>query len=722
MNTRVSGPKIKLTISLLVSNRIDTIRKCLSSIKPLLDQLPSELIVVDTVGEENSDGSLAVAREYTDHIVRFEWCNDFAAARNAGLKQAKGEWFLYLDDDEWFEDVTPILDFLKTDDGTYRSCFYNQRNYNDLTGTVYADAAVGRMVRRSEHTVFKNKIHEFLETYIPLKELDCFVHHYGYVYGSNAERIAHSRRNIAPLLEMLKENPKDLRTIVQLCQEYYAIREFQKVKELCEQTLEFGLKSTTAYMGQIVVYYVQVLCRLNDIEMLLDAVKTLVDHPHVTELAKTMICLILQSMDSVLISEEKFLTYIDVYFTNVDVLDHDPDKLINQLIMTQKESISDHNRKAMLQRVMLLSKSLGQWDKALGYLKRYCLIGEKADAFLSACMPQAVDAAIAANKLDLLCEELLPSLQKPKMLTDFMRITESVLAKEKVGNTAKWYDDIRMLSKLPLSHPRITAQKMIIAEHENRTQELPALMEEYGALDIGSIPADDLIALCCRNKISLKPLVGKIFIETWKTTCACLLKNFSPSEREALVSFLQQSFAPDSPEMLFLKANIRFDALTKLIKGSPDPAAFDAAFAQYVETNAAYYRLLSPEGCFSPERCGYLTKPARAAYYLTQALKFRQERRPELQVRSIRQALSLNESLEELARYMAKDIKIQQIKAPSSPADEMRQLSRSIKISVLALIKSQQWAQAKALLDNLKSITPDDPELKALYAKLPDGI
>ena len=94
---------VKLTISLLVSNQIGTIRKCMESLKPILDAVPSELIVVDTVGPENSDGSLDIAREYADQVVRFEWCDDFAAARNAGLSRAKGEWFLYVDDDEWFE-------------------------------------------------------------------------------------------------------------------------------------------------------------------------------------------------------------------------------------------------------------------------------------------------------------------------------------------------------------------------------------------------------------------------------------------------------------------------------------------------------------------------------------------------------------------------------------------------------------------------------------------
>ncbi|HWR23587.1 MAG TPA: glycosyltransferase, partial [Feifaniaceae bacterium] len=591
MKTRAPASRIKLTISLLVSNRIGTIRKCLDSVKPLLDQLPSELIVVDTVGEENSDGSLAVAREYTDRIVRFHWCNDFAAARNAGLERARGEWFLYLDDDEWFEDVTPILAFLKNDDGSYRSCVYDIRNYDDRAGSAYMDAMACRMVRRSADTVFKNKIHEYLEHFTPVKQLNCFVHHYGYVYESSAERIAHSRRNIAPLLEMLEDDPRDIRNILHLCQEYYAIREYRKVRELCERALEFGLKTTTAYMGQIAVYYIHVLHKSNEIQAMLDAARTFVEHPHVTELTKAMICLILQSVDSPLITEEAFLWYADAYFSNVDMLDRDPDRLIGQLIMSMKESISDHHRKYMLQRVMQLCKALGLWDKARGYIQRYCLNGGKADAFLSACMAPAVDAALASGELRSLSEELYPSLQKPRVLSDFLRISETALAK--MEDAAKW-DGIRTLSRLPLRHPRITAQKLLLAERENRAEDLPALVEEYAAMEIGSIPADDLLSLCCRNNVSPQPLAGKLFIETWEATAILLLKRVPPSEREAFLGFLQRYWRPDSPEMLFLKANIFFDALTDLVKGTPEPADFDAAFSRYVETNAAYYRLLSP--------------------------------------------------------------------------------------------------------------------------------
>ncbi|MGJ4849965.1 glycosyltransferase [Bacillota bacterium Meth-B3] len=685
--TFIKSP-IKLTISLLVSNRIDTIRKCLDSIKPLLTQLPSELIVVDTVGEENSDGSLAVAREYTDKIVRFHWCDDFAAARNAGLKLAQGEWFMFLDDDEWFEDVTPIVEFLQGDDGKYNYCLYDVRNYLDHEGNTYQDDKVGRMARRTNETVFKSKIHEYLVgIYEPKKILDCFAHHYGYVYTSNEERMTHSRRNIVPLLEEYKVDPRNLKTIAQLCQEYIAIRDFKKAREFCEQAMQFGLVSTNAYMGFIAHCYIKVLNHLNETDALLNAAEVLVNHNNMPELAKAAICKYLQSADCPQLTEGKSLAYVDIYFSCVDTLDKNPGKFVEQVVLSFTKCQDKHARDYMLLRAVFLCKVLADWDKALTYIQRYCDGNEPSD----------------------------------DLLTNLFKVMESGLERE--ANPDKKWAALRALSELPVEHPRITVGKMLVAEREGRMQDLPALLRKYVERDIESVPAHDLLLLCHRNDVVLTPLVGKIYIETWETTVNRLLEKLPKADREPIATYLKSFYDPDSPEMRYWEVVSIFTELKALIKESPTDAAFDSTFAQYVEANAVYYRLRSHPDNFTEARCVYLEANARAAFFLMQALTNKRSGKLDQYLRSVRQALGCRDYLKEVADYILKSMKAQQakIEAKPSPSQEMLQLSTAIKASVEQLLQSQQWPEARAFLDELRAITPDDSDLSSLYAQLPGG-
>ena len=103
---------VQLTISVLASDRPAALERCLDSLMPLMMQVQSQLIIVVT----GTDSHVReIAARYTDQIIPFAWCGDFSAARNLGLQSACGEWFLYIDDDEWFEDVTEICDFFGYD-------------------------------------------------------------------------------------------------------------------------------------------------------------------------------------------------------------------------------------------------------------------------------------------------------------------------------------------------------------------------------------------------------------------------------------------------------------------------------------------------------------------------------------------------------------------------------------------------------------------------------
>ncbi len=196
---------IKLTVGILVSNHKKYIRRVMEGLKPLLEAVPSELVVIDTVGPENSDGSIDIVREYTDKIYRFEWCNDFSAARNFCLSKANGEWFMYQDDDEWFDNVQEFIDFFNgKESDEYHTGFYYTRDY--LSDRSYSTGIAGRVIRRTERTAFTGMVHEhFAEVFAPNKEFSCFTHHYGYAYETEEQKAAKQERNVSILKKEIEK-------------------------------------------------------------------------------------------------------------------------------------------------------------------------------------------------------------------------------------------------------------------------------------------------------------------------------------------------------------------------------------------------------------------------------------------------------------------------------------------------------------------------------------
>ena len=219
-----------LSISMLVSDRPDTIRRCLDSLKPIRERIPSELILVNT---SKNRKVREIIEEYTDEIVDFEWCDDFAKARNAGLDKARGEWFLTLDDDEWFVNPQPLIDFFQSGENKEYGCAnYLVRNFYDPKYQYYSDAWVSRMIQISDDTHYESKIHEYL---YPVKgdckNIDALAYHSGYIFASEEERLAHFERNVRLLRKMIDEEPERLRWRVQLLQEYRAVHDYEHMYE-----------------------------------------------------------------------------------------------------------------------------------------------------------------------------------------------------------------------------------------------------------------------------------------------------------------------------------------------------------------------------------------------------------------------------------------------------------------------------------------------------------
>ena len=85
--------KPRLSVCMIVKNEERFLGQCLASVKDIAD----ELIVIDT---GSTDRTIEIAREHGAQVGHFEWCNDFAAARNVSIAPATGDWILFLDADE----------------------------------------------------------------------------------------------------------------------------------------------------------------------------------------------------------------------------------------------------------------------------------------------------------------------------------------------------------------------------------------------------------------------------------------------------------------------------------------------------------------------------------------------------------------------------------------------------------------------------------------------
>ncbi|GLI08705.1 hypothetical protein YDYSG_47370 [Paenibacillus tyrfis] len=85
-----------LSLCMIVKDEEKTLRRCLDSVKGLVD----EIIVVDT---GSTDKTVEIASEFTNHVYPFQWINDFAAAKNEAIRKSTAKWILVLDADEYVQ-------------------------------------------------------------------------------------------------------------------------------------------------------------------------------------------------------------------------------------------------------------------------------------------------------------------------------------------------------------------------------------------------------------------------------------------------------------------------------------------------------------------------------------------------------------------------------------------------------------------------------------------
>jgi tetratricopeptide (TPR) repeat protein len=236
-----------LTLCLIAKNEAGNLKRVIESVRGLA----AEVVVVDT---GSTDDTVRLAKRLGAKVSHFHWVDDFAAARNASLEQAAGDWILIMDaDDELVaagaKEIRSWLQRPKADVevvGLYRHYAYPGKRRAGLT-------VQPRLFRNRRGLHFTSPVHERLvhadDTPARAEHvINAVMLHHG--IDGTATAAGRQARNLKILQPYLEREPRDARgqfyagTIL-LEQEQWAaaVPHFQAAISAAEPGMDFLAKA-----------------------------------------------------------------------------------------------------------------------------------------------------------------------------------------------------------------------------------------------------------------------------------------------------------------------------------------------------------------------------------------------------------------------------------------------------------------------------------------------
>lgn len=701
---RVNTTDCLVTISMLVSNRIDTVEKCFESFRPLLEQIPSEFIAVDTVGDEKSDGSVDVARKYADKIVHFEWCDDFAAARNAGLKEARGKWLIYLDDDEWFDDAGPLIDFFSKPElyENYDRVSMMEHSYTSASQIEYGSSSFSRISVLTPGAKFVNPVHELLKGIVYRNEYDLkdtFVHHVGYIGKLSDKKVKRNRKIMDNELEKHPDNRH-----LWLQQIAGVGSDASEVLELSEKAVfELRKRGLSDWSNQewieIFLYRMKSYAGLKMWDELDENVDEFLEHVK-NPFFRGIAAIFELNKDLNDLGVKKTHDWIRVYFDAVKYYVNRDEKKIPCFLSSEVDKSTLYKIVGMYFNLCLkesqdsyicIKKMLLDipWDifspkrsEVLASSLKYVIDNEDAETLAFLC-----DAFTTDGNLD---DEFLQQLDRVDIGIEsdtahknFDRLIESI----DVKNDSLW-----------------------IKQHVRKKVSEDELECSLGDETTFAYPNEDLVRICIRNGISPQKYVEKVsFEDVEKSVSAIVAKEENHLDRIPLFASEIENVWQSSVQRNYLLAALRkryiLQGTMPLNKALEESEKYCRNMIEYAKS------IYLPELCDSASVL--LSKEIRFAILFEKALKFKKSGSLKECLAYLQQSLDIFNEAETLIRRIIQEIELDQRKQIKVD-DEMARLGNQVKSQIIALISQGQNEVAAGLLNELKQITPEDPDLATL--------
>ncbi len=212
--------KIRISQCMIVKNEEKKIQRALSWGKDMI----WERIVVDT---GSTDRTIELAESLGAVVYHFPWIDDFAAAKNYALDQAKGEWIFFLDADEFpaSDDAWKLFKALRLAEEAGADAVATGLLNLDEEGKIGSVGTQIRLFRNTPVLRYRRRIHEQLgftdgrRMKVADASADIAILHDGYC-GKAYEEKKKSGRNRWLLERELMDHPEDYEIMGYLGDDY----------------------------------------------------------------------------------------------------------------------------------------------------------------------------------------------------------------------------------------------------------------------------------------------------------------------------------------------------------------------------------------------------------------------------------------------------------------------------------------------------------------------
>ncbi|MEW6661108.1 MAG: glycosyltransferase [Bacillota bacterium] len=270
----------RISLCMIVKDEAEYLPRCLNSVREAVD----EIIVVDT---GSSDTTIQIAQQFGAKIYRYQWNNDFAAARNFSLDMATGEWLLVLDADEEFPkgEQAKIRSLLLAQN-VEGYCFQLFNYYGHEVGHDFITDLVCRLFRNRPQYRFKRALHEQVVDQIigvagesAVKIAPVRIFHYGHL-SSTIIKKNKSERNLAIIRRAVTEDPDNRFLRYSLGVELLNLGQYSQALEQLKLSYTPGLN----YTSDVVLKMVICLKELRQFETGLQLIdNSMIDYPNFTD-------------------------------------------------------------------------------------------------------------------------------------------------------------------------------------------------------------------------------------------------------------------------------------------------------------------------------------------------------------------------------------------------------------------------------------------------------